>query len=565
MQGAAPGADDPPTRSALASAFVRRRSSALCFRAPVLAAALCFRTLVPVAALGISTLIAGCGASLLRDTGTGDAAAGRSHAGAVAASHADGPAAFRRDATVTVLPRVAGKPIAPGFVGVSFEFPALTAYAGDDPQHLDPALVRLIENLAPGQPPVIRIGGDSTDTTWWPVAGMARPGGITFTLSPRWLATLRALTLEVHARLILGVDMEAGHPELSRAEADAFVAALGKPSLQALELGNEPGRYPMFAWYHNSAGAPVYARSSGYNLKAFTIEFGRVAALMPGGLALAGPTLAGDDWMAGLAPFIAHAPRLGLITFHRYPLNRCFTGPRSPGYPTVAHLLTRAASEGLAQPVGRYVAVARQAKLPLRIDELGSVACGGKRGVSDTFASALWALDSLFALARAGVVGVNIHSFPGAAYGLFNFSRRNRRWATTVHPEYYGLLMFAKAAPPGSRLISVRTAGERNLRAWATRGPDGAIRVVLMNEDLTRGMAVLMRSLPHGAKASILRMTAPSAYATSGVRLGGAAFGVYSGGRLGPLRFSVAPSPAPGEYLVRLPPASAALLTVHRR
>ncbi len=31
---------------------------------------------------------------------------------------------------------------------------------------------------------------------------------------------------------------------------------------------------------------------------------------------------------------------------------------------------------------------------------MNSVACGGKAGVSDTFASALWALDALVAVAR---------------------------------------------------------------------------------------------------------------------------------------------------------------------
>ena len=48
---------------------------------------------------------------------------------------------------------------------------------------------------------------------------------------------------------------------------------------------------------------------------------------------------------------------------------------------------------------------------------MNSVACGGKAGVSDTFASALWALDALFAVARSGADGVNLHMFPRARYG----------------------------------------------------------------------------------------------------------------------------------------------------
>ena len=43
---------------------------------------------------------------------------------------------------------------------------------------------------------------------------------------------------------------------------------------------------------------------------------------------------------------------------------------------------------------------------------MNGVSCGGTRGVSDTFASALWVLDTLFEMARLGVSGINIHSVP---------------------------------------------------------------------------------------------------------------------------------------------------------
>jgi hypothetical protein len=36
----------------------------------------------------------------------------------------------------------------------------------------------------------------------------------------------------------------------------------------------------------------------------------------------------------------------------------------------------------------------------------------------------------------------------------------------TVEPDYYGLAMFAQAAPAGSRLLNVSSTGSRQLRAW---------------------------------------------------------------------------------------------------
>src|SRR6185437_16316182 len=78
--------------------------------------------------------------------------------------------------SVTTLALSVGKPtgrtIPSGFLGLSFEYPALAAYAGTDPGAVNPVLVQLIRNLSPGQAPILRIGGDTTDWTWWPVHGV---------------------------------------------------------------------------------------------------------------------------------------------------------------------------------------------------------------------------------------------------------------------------------------------------------------------------------------------------------------------------------------------------------
>ena len=116
--------------------------------------------------------------------------------------------------------------------------------------------------------------------------------------------------------------------------------------------------------------------------------------------------------------------------------------------------------------------VAHSRHAPLRIDEMNSVSCGGAPGVSNAFVSALWVLDAVFQMARVGVDGVNIHTYPKAPYELFRFTHENGKWSGFVAPEYYGLLMFAQAAPAGARLL--KTSGTLgNVRAWATRATDG--------------------------------------------------------------------------------------------
>ena len=83
----------------------------------------------------------------------------------------------RHATTVTVDPGASGPAVPAGFLGLSIEYPALEAYAGSDPSSLDPVFEQLVRNLAPGQAPVLRIGGNSADRTWWPTAGVQRPPG----------------------------------------------------------------------------------------------------------------------------------------------------------------------------------------------------------------------------------------------------------------------------------------------------------------------------------------------------------------------------------------------------
>ena len=42
-----------------------------------------------------------------------------------------------------------------------------------------------------------------------------------------------------------------------------------------------------------------------------------------------------------------------------------------------------------------------------------------------------------------------------------------------MHPEYYGLLMFAQAFPPGARLLPV-SAPAGPVKVWATEAPTGS-------------------------------------------------------------------------------------------
>jgi hypothetical protein len=466
------------------------------------------------------------------------------------------------------------RPIAPGFVGLSIEYTGLEGYAGTDPAAVNPVFEALVRGLAPGQAPVLRFGGDSTDWTWWPVPGLSKPPGIQYSLGQRWFSVTRSLAQAVGARVILGINLEAGDPRVSAGEAGALIAGVGRGSVQALELGNEAELYGTFGWYKSRVtGRQVPGRPRSYGFDSYRREFASYGAALPAGVPLVGPATGAPKWRARLGQFVP-APRLGIVSLHSYPLRGC-GAPGKPGGPTIPSLLAGSSSRGLAETVAADAAIAHGARLPLRIDELNSVSCGGMRGISDSFASALWALDTLFEMARVGVDGINIHTFPGARYAPFVFSSTGsgaaRRWRAVVKPMYYGLLMFGQAAPPGSRLLTVKPAssgpeGGGVLRVWATRGTDGRIRVVAINDARvgTRTLAVRLPAVGSGSPAGTLeRLLAPRVSSTNGVTLGSQSFGASTSTGLlaGARRVSVV-RPDSGRYVVSVPAGSAALLTV---
>jgi hypothetical protein len=446
-----------------------------------------------------------------------------------------------------------------GFLGLSFELTALQTYAGKDPAALNPIFLQLIRNLTPGQQPVLRIAGDSTDWTWYPVPGMKRPPWVRYTLTPGWLSVAHGLASALNARLILGINLEADSARIADAEAAAMVNGIGALSIEALELGNEPELYGSFNWYRNARGAGVLGRGPGYDFATFSRQFGAVARTLSGA-PVAGPSIGSPVWSRSLGAFATANHEVSLLTLHRYPLKRCEATTRV----TPAELLAESSTRGVAASLAPEVAAARRAGHPLRIDETNSISCGGERGVSNTFASALWALDALFATANAGVSGVNVHTVPNAVNQLFSFQDGAAGWTGSVEPDYYGLLMFAQAAPAGAHLLSLSGTTTGVVRAWASQSPDGTDRVVVINTS-ARGAAVPFGVTVPGATATatLEALSAPNLTATAGITLGGQSFGASTAtGLLTGALATPSVSPTNGGYSFDVPPASAVLLTV---
>ena len=226
-------------------------------------------------------------------------------------------------------------------------------------------------------------------------------------------------------------------------------------------------------WYVLPDGRHVTGRPPGYDFSSFLDDFSSFAKGLPG--PLVGPATGAPTWMADTGEFLAAEPRVGMVTLHEYPLQTCYVPPSSPQYPTGQHLLAPDATTGLADSVAAYVALAHARHLPLRIDEINTDACGAAPGVSNAFVSALWALDALFEMARVGVDGVNIHTYPGATYRLFTFTHPGEGGphAQTVSPWAFVIVVAISRDPASAHQ---RELGPPHDRAELRGRPSGDAR-----------------------------------------------------------------------------------------
>ena len=438
-------------------------------------------------------------------------------------------------------------PVPPDFLGFSFELSSLPL-VGSYASHGD--LVALLRSLGVG---VLRFGGASADTrAAWTDRRTPQPAWASAVVRDDDYRAIARLASESGWRVLLTLGLGHFEPEAAARAAVAARAALGA-WLQAIELGNEPNAYALHGlrtepWTFVQYNAQVAAYRSA------------IDAAAPG-IPLAGPDTSGssafETW--GLDEAINQRP--ALLTGHHYAL-RCDQQPP----PTIASLLSPETRRLEEVSLLRYVTIAQQSETPFRLDETNNVSCGGVPGVSNTFASALWAAGYLTRAMALGVTGVNLHGIFASCEGYAPFCARTSEdlqiGALSVQPEWYALRLIKPLVGNSPLRTETVVPKHHDALAYAARAPNGALHVLVVDDDAPGARSLLVR-VPVGrafGAARVLWLTAPSPTALTGMRLGGRAIapdGIWS-----------APAALPrvanerGLISVRIRPGSAALLTV---
>jgi hypothetical protein len=493
-------------------------------------------------------------------------------------------AAAARPVTVAIDRFDPGLPVPQRFLGLSFEAAAL-GQLGQYSNRGD--LVGLLRSLGSG---MLRFGGITSDeNVAWSDAATPRPAWASSTIGPAQMNAIGLLARRSGWQVLLTVGLAHYEPTAAAREVAAAHRALGR-YLAAVEIGNEPDAYGR----HGLRELPWIAQ--GYEEEVSDYREA-IEALTPD-VPIAGPDVSGSGAFAEWGEEEATAQTPALLTGHHYPLG-CAQTPA----PSIEELLSSQTRGRAAHSLASYLAVAHRNGIPLRIDETNTVSCGGVAGISNTFASALWATGYITQAMAAGVAGINLEGNPVNCTGYTPVCAPDAnalaQGALRAQPEWYALLLTKSlvgkrplptsisvegppnpaAGSPGSAQSSpssaqsspssaqgppVLTERATNLVAAAFSGSSHTVQIVLADNE-PPGASPLALRLDVGAgidRADILRLTAPAQNATGGVQLAGREV-TSSGSWIAPVGTeSIAAHD--GVLALELAPDSAALVTTSR-
>jgi hypothetical protein len=460
---------------------------------------------------------------------------------AAAAWPASSFASAATSAELHLTERSAASRIPLTYTGLSFELAQLS-----EPEFFSPAnqgLIAHCRTLSPNG--VLRLGGNSSEFCWFQAAATTPepklhvpPGDLSanwmphrlFRITPQAIDNLAGFLKATGWRIIYGVNFGNNTPERAAVEA-AYVASKLAGRIEYFQIGNEPDLYRT---------ATNGTRPPGWDFDDYVREwagFARAISARVPAARFAGPDVAGSsDWVTrfGERMTVELPGKLAALTGHYYA-----SGPPNDPRVTIEHLLRP--NPKIADDMKRIEAVAQPRGLVYRMTEGNSCYRGGKPGMSDAFASALWAGDYMLELAGFGCSGVNFHGGSGAFLsaslgdhtpgmdvakkpqtmraGYYTPIRVEPGTPVKAMPIFYGMMM-ANQLAGGTLLDANLNANGVNATAYAARTAK-TIKIAIFNKDATQPLDLSIQSPQRIRSTSAWRLTAPALDATEGVTLAG--------------------------------------------
>ena len=360
---------------------------------------------------------------------------------------------------------------------------------------------------------VLRIGGNTSEFAVWtpqgapsgtesasvgPDAGGAKRQTA---ITPEAIRNLSGFLDATGWRLIYGLNLGHGNPGRAAQEAKAVFDQLGT-QLIAFQIGNEPDLY-----HRNGLRPPNWTFNDYFGQ---WLDFFHAVRKVVPEASFGAPDVANNtEWIVEFAA--RGAEDIKFLSGHYYA-----EGPPTDPRMTIARLLQR--DPRLTVNVPKIMEASHKSHRPFRMTEGNSCYKGGKPGVSNTFASALWAADYMLFLAQSGYAGVNFH---GGDDGVYTPIAGAPTSGYSARPIYYGLLLGEQFA--GSKMLETNVdASGVNVTAYAAKA-DSGLRVAIFNKEEFRAVHAMVHTRANASQGSVWRMTAPSVTSTTNVLVAGAA------------------------------------------
>jgi len=429
-----------------------------------------------------------------------------------------------------------GYTVSSQFEGLSYE----TAILAQNPEYLNSqnkVLINLLQNLGNG---VLRIGGNSSDLIDWvgDNADTIKKNTVTTTQIDR----LADFSKTTGWPVIFGLNLVNKNATAAAHEAAYLYNKLGR-NLLSIQNGNEPDVYflgprPKSYSYNNYC-------AEWYNY------FKAIRKSVPQA-AFAGPDVTpfNNTWLKSFA--IQEAVNINMIDGHYYD-----TGPASN--PSIVYGDILNGNKNIYEYLSTMRRVAAATKKPFRISECNSVFGQGKPGVSNVFASTLWALDFMWKVADNGGQGVNFHG--GNTHFIYSpIAHPGNDYI--ARPEYYAMLAFKYGAVGQTIIPAVMDRHDYQLGAHAVISTDKkTYSVTLINKEIKTDAVFTLKFTKAIDNVSVARLTSPSIISGDNVTFAGSQ--VNPDGTFTPditEKYQLINSYT---VTVRIPAASAAVVTVY--
>ena len=437
---------------------------------------------------------------------------------AAAGLHAEGQS---KVAVSLSIPREATGPRMPvDFVGLSYEVQQLVDPIFFSAQNS--GLIRQFKELSSNG--VLRLGGNTSEFAYWkpkpdspePEHPQVRevvgePRAHYYAVTPAAVRNLAEFLRATGWNCIYGIGMGTNVPARAADEA-AFVAVTLGDRLQYFQIGNEADLFSHHLRDPKTWSAKTYLEEWLALARAITVRVPAAKFGMP-------DVASNVSWLTEIAdewPSIQAPPHVTTLTHHYY-----FGGPATNPDVNIPNLLKPATMQKVQNTANIARDAANKMGARVRMTEGNTCYRGGKPGVSDVFAAALWSADYSLLLASNDYSGVNLHggtgksvansvggSLPGDALLAAN-GETPEQIAAHPHPFYtpiatfgsdyvlepvaYGL-KFAGSFSGGTLLKAEFSAKLQdmgvNATAYAAKLPDGHTSVIILNKDATADLDV---------------------------------------------------------------------------